>query len=445
MTKKRLDRVRARRPCFIPICCAAVLTTLAGCAGAPPSPAAAPEAEAAAEPADRQPAAPETEESPEVLEIRSLVPLPVRMAVALPDSEAMDKKPEAAPKVSEPLKAAPVPGPGAPATIAAPEPLKEAPAQPAPVKKTEPASPAPVKNTMPAPAAEKPAASPVLPASPSKTETEKADVKAGKKTEEVPSSLLMPPSPASTVLEAPRESAEPDRSAEAFKGSSVELPFKGSGWVYLGETEGREGIEYDSRRFDGSSAVFFFTAEREGEYLLRFQRQDPVSGEPESLIVRLVVRDPKSAPAEKDVSDSSDSGGNPAEDEASASDPASLAASGSRPAESGDAASPAPESVRPELPSSPEELLRMAREELAASRIATTLEALDKYISLFPFGSDEAFHIYAKAYEQNTPYRDIKKAYRYYKQIRDEWPRSPFWKDASERAAYIERHYFDIR
>jgi len=98
-----------------------------------------------------------------------------------------------------------------------------------------------------------------------------------------------------------------------------------------------------------------------------------------------------------------------------------------------------------ELPSSPEELLRLARDELAANRIASALTVLDKYVSLFPFGSDEAFYLYGKAYEQNTPYRDIKKAYSYYKKVRDEWPQSTFWQESAARATYIERHYFDIR
>ena len=107
-------------------------------------------------------------------------------------------------------------------------------------------------------------------------------------------------------------------------------------------------------------------------------------------------------------------------------------------------AAAAPPALR-DLPSSPEELLRLAREDLAATRIAGVLEVLDRYMVLFPFGSDEAHFLYAKAYEQNTPYRDIKKAYAHYRRVRDEWPRSPFWKESAERVAYIERHYFDIR
>ena len=101
--------------------------------------------------------------------------------------------------------------------------------------------------------------------------------------------------------------------------------------------------------------------------------------------------------------------------------------------------------ARRDLPTAPEELLRLAREDLAASRIAGVLEALDRYMTLFPFGSDEAHYLYAKAYEQNTPYRDIKKAYANYRKVRDEWPRSPFWRESAERVTYIERHYFDIR
>ncbi|HSV55558.1 MAG TPA: hypothetical protein VLH39_00430, partial [Magnetospirillaceae bacterium] len=145
---------------------------------------------------------------------------------------------------------------------------------------------------------------------------------------------------------------EPARTEEITRGSSLELSFRGSGWVFLGETGGRDGIRYDSRRFDGSSAVFHFTADRTGEYQLRFQRQDPLSGEPENLVVRVTVRDPPSTAAIPNV--------------ATAPPLAGAVASISPATGVAGAAAPAPVL---ELPSTPAELLRLAREELAALRI----------------------------------------------------------------------------
>jgi len=223
--------------------------------------------------------------------------------------------------------------------------------------------------------------------------------------------------------------------------------------VYLGETGGRDGLRYDSRRYDGTSAVFLFTADRSGEYQLKFQRQDPFSGEPENLLVKVVVREPEPVVPVGSTARAPAAPAPPAPTASPAGTSGTVPASGVAPGSARSAGEAAPPPVSPapspeaprELPSTPEALLRLAREDLAATRIAGVLEVLDRYMNLFPFGSDEAHYLYGKAYEQNTPYRDIKKAYANYRKVRDEWPRSPFWRESAERVTYIERHYFDIR
>jgi hypothetical protein len=66
-------------------------------------------------------------------------------------------------------------------------------------------------------------------------------------------------------------------------------------------------------------------------------------------------------------------------------------------------------------------------------------------IALAPDGTDEAYLLYARALEQNGPQKDIKRAYYFYKKVRDEYPESSYWDEASARASYIERRYFEIR
>lgn len=403
----------------------AALILAAGCAGTP---------------APVEPAMVETGAGPEIIEISSAIPQPVRFAVSLPDPAAKSSRP-ALPTSASPAEAAPAPLPAA-KTLQEAAPLPAAPhtAAPAPAAKPTPAAKSTAPETAsqsksPAAPAVKPQASPA----PAKPSTAAAASKPGATADQAAApaespAIALPPAPASTAQTVPKEAAVPTRSEETPQGGRLELPFKGSGWVFLGETSGREGLKYDSRRFDGSAAIFLFTAERPGDYVLRFQRQDPLSGDPESLLVKVRVQDP--ATAAKDGSAVAAAAETLPTSEASGAGPAATSASAP-------ATTDAPASRV--LPSSPEELLRLAREELAASRIASVLEVLDRYISLFPFGSDEAFYLYGKAYEENTPYRDIKKAYANYKQIRDEWPRSRFWKQAAERVTYIERHYFDIR
>jgi TolA-binding protein len=64
------------------------------------------------------------------------------------------------------------------------------------------------------------------------------------------------------------------RIVRATVGQMVEIPFRGTGWVYLGELGVRRGISYDSRRLDPEGQTFVFRAEAAGTYALKFYRQD---------------------------------------------------------------------------------------------------------------------------------------------------------------------------
>ncbi|MCL2277607.1 MAG: hypothetical protein FWC21_06880 [Treponema sp.] len=64
------------------------------------------------------------------------------------------------------------------------------------------------------------------------------------------------------------------RIVRATTGQILEIPFRGSGWVYLGEIASRRGIVYDSRRNDADGQSFIFSLNEPGTYILRFYRQD---------------------------------------------------------------------------------------------------------------------------------------------------------------------------
>lgn len=93
----------------------------------------------------------------------------------------------------------------------------------------------------------------------------------------------------------------------------------------------------------------------------------------------------------------------------------------------------------------PDRLLQLARDELSASRVQSAVAVLDRYMALFPYGSDEAFYLYGLAWEQDTPFRNIRTSYAYYRKVRDEFPRSARWKEAAGRVAYLEKHYYGLR
>ena len=107
---------------------------------------------------------------------------------------------------------------------------------------------------------------------------------------------LPPPGPPSSarVLDA-GGAAAPETRVDAARGQRFELRFPGSGWLYLGDEQGNDGIRYETRRFQDSQAVFVLNPERDGEYLLRFQRQNPVDQSTETSMIRVVVGDKATA------------------------------------------------------------------------------------------------------------------------------------------------------
>lgn len=382
---------------------------------------------------------PPGEESAEAPLAEPPFPEPVAAPVAAPVSTAAAELPiepvptditvlSAAPSIAfEPVR---LPEPVPPAPVA---PAAAAPA-PKPVAKTAPAATPPAKPAIPAKPAPTPkpvaeAAAPVEAAVP-----------------EPKPAVALPPTPASSarsVVAAERPVAE--TRIETTRGEKFELRFPGTGWIYLGDEDGKEGVRYETRRFEDTQAVFALDPESPGEYLLRFQRQNPVDRATETSLVRVVVTEKPAASATP------------------ATAPPAAAASGTAPSPvtAPVAASPATVPAPAVAPASetsaqatisaaagisdPAALIRLAKTELEAKRVQSAIEALDRYLSLYPYGNDEVFYLYGLACEQDTPFRNVKKAYEYYKRVKDEYPRSPRWREASDKVAYLERHFFGLR
>jgi len=167
---------------------------------------------------------------------------PVEVIEPEPPAVAVTPKPEPAPQAVEPPPEKPVP------------------------------QPEPPKVTAPPPATARPAAPPSAPPAP--VEEEKPPVIA-----QEPQPRDGPELPYPTPGISGREDAAPSpivfsRIVRATVGQLVEVPFRGTGWVYLGEIGAQRGIVYDSRRLDAEGQSFIFRTERAGEYALKFYRQD---------------------------------------------------------------------------------------------------------------------------------------------------------------------------
>jgi tetratricopeptide (TPR) repeat protein len=255
-------------------------------------------------------------------------------------------------------------------------------------------------------------------------------------------------------------------------GQTLEVPFRGTGWVYLGESQSRRGITYLSRRLDTEGQSFVFRADEPGTFDLKFYKQDFLRDYILNDYVRVIVNE---APEQDLFVPREDRGRvvasprwplTPGEAELPGQTPA--------PGDTGSAAQPggavevpgiAEVGMVPESPAEssregaqgtasaltfppgafPEDFLRRAREEAAAGRMDAALEILDLFRERYPAGSDEAWWLYGQILEANSANRDIRAALEYYRRLVREYPQSPRYDDARRRIAYLERFYFNIQ
>jgi TolA-binding protein len=191
--------------------------------------------------------------------------------LAEPEIELAEADSPAQPPEEAPLTAA-LPEPEAPdlPLLQEPAPVVEAPPPVQPAPPAPPASAPAVPPTPAAPSAPRPPPPAYL--GPAEEERPPALVR-----EPVPipaSPALEPPVPITPVPRPQEEEIVFSRIVRATVGQLVEIPFRGSGWVYLGELGSRRGIVYDSRRLDPEGQSFIFRTEAAGTHSLKFYKQD---------------------------------------------------------------------------------------------------------------------------------------------------------------------------
>ncbi|MDR3338404.1 MAG: tetratricopeptide repeat protein [Treponema sp.] len=277
-------------------------------------------------------------------------------------------------------------------------------------------------------------------------------------------------------------------------GSTLEVPFRGAGWVFLGEAGSKRGLPYVSRRIDTEGQNFIFQAEETGEYELRFYKQDFIRDYILNDHVRVIVEDvlgensffytppgtgqgdagnsvvaeprwplPAADPGAAAGTERPENGGG-AEPVANGNTGAVLqgpegganttSTTTATPPVAPTAAIGAVPAQRPPVGGSavtekedvePAALVRRAREEQEGGHIPEALALLDRFRERFPLGSDEAWWLYGQLLEAPGPMRDIRRALEFYRRLVKEYPQSTRREDAKKRIAYLERFYFNIR
>jgi hypothetical protein len=284
---------------------------------------------------------------------------------------------------------------------------------------------------------------------------------------------------------APREIDNYSRELRAVAGQFVEIPYRGKGWIFLGEMNSSRGISYDSRRLDEEGQTFVFRALNPGEYFLKFNKQDFVNNYYVNDIVKVMVGENtahiptghlsstrvvaprwEAPPAPNTASDATLTAGTgaPAGTEtvavtsaasqtvagavtgADAAVQAETAATQTGAGTAIDTASSA--GVIGTLAQTPSDggasLMSKARTDFDAKNYAAAIASLDQ-LSYGAVLDDEALWLYGQSFEANSPARNIKAALGSYQSLIRGFPQSKYYGDAQSRVAYLNKFYFDIK
>jgi hypothetical protein len=432
---------------------------------------------------DDTPELAETDTPPDEAPLSIRLPEPPQYQVDPDDEGAAETVPEipeaAEPRPVETPQAAPEISPAVPETprteTEAPPPVRE------PLPETSPPAPPPFLR----PAREPP---PAIREDPPRSE------------DEPPAFTEIPP------VRPEGEDIVFSRVVRATAGQIVEIPFRGTGWVYLGEMASRRGIAYSSRRLDPEGQSFIFRAEEAGSYVLKFYKEDFIRDYILNDYVQVIVGEvpggsagwfsppvdrgrvtaeprwpsaagqaepgrrepgadrppasgtalPADSPREGSVQGAREGdvrGTPPDEQTVPADSPARPGAGEPDGADNtdgeGETGTAEPEEPFPAgaVPPGalPETYFQKALEEFNAGRTGGAIAIMDSFRERFPSGSDEAWWLLGQFYEANSPSRDIRTSLDYYRRLVREYPQSRRYDDARQRIAYLERFYINIR
>jgi hypothetical protein len=104
------------------------------------------------------------------------------------------------------------------------------------------------------------------------------------------------------------EQATPERRVEARAGNEFTVRLPGDGWIYLGSAGDADIVRFEGKEVVEDETVFSFRAEKSGDYELRFQQQDVVSGTMDRTAVALEVSEGSDSPMAADGAEAAEGG-----------------------------------------------------------------------------------------------------------------------------------------
>jgi hypothetical protein len=305
----------------------------------------------------------------------------------------------------------------------------------------------------------------------------------------------------------PPGKSNPSRSVTIDKNQYLDVTYPGTGWIYLGESDGTKNMIFFGRKLGETNTSFTLRSRDAGKSLLHFYKNDvltgkyiddylevnvtnAVSGSQEHAVAPsyedVVPPRPASAAAQEAGSKNlqqTDAAGKENRQSASAAsqeEPQKKRAAGTAAAQEQDApiktviqttesapnaSSPATAAAavpagnvsakrkvtqKPVLNSgtakeSADDLLREAQTAYDAKQYEKSQELLTFFFDKAVSRIDEGLYLQGEVLEAQSPIQNIKGAIDSYGILMKNWPGSTLWKNAQQRSIYLKRMYIDIR
>lgn len=286
----------------------------------------------------------------------------------------------------------------------------------------------------------------------------------------------------------------PSRKVTLKKNEYVEITYPGTGWIFLGLTDGSRDIAYYGTKLGSKDTTFSLQARKSGTKILHFYKSDALTNEYLDDYVEVEVTNEngsnkthiiapefkmpvpqikKPVPVEKENQEDNENSKSESENDKSAkpvetqktnqasaeksatetvtstdkntSSPESNISAVTNKAESGDSNSSAPLQNTTAAVNNPQTLLQEANILYNEKEFEAAKNKLNQYLLNPDSEIDRAYFLLGQILEAKSSVQNIKAAINAYTNVTKNYPASKYWEDANKRIIYLKRFYLEAR
>lgn len=264
-----------------------------------------------------------------------------------------------------------------------------------------------------------------------------------------------------TIDESKKEEIIPSRTINAKVNDLISFKYPGKGWIYLGETEQNNLVQYKNKQNLNNQVEFLIQAIKEGETVLHFYKMDTINNSYIDDYCKLIVNNTSTssqiieAPSFSYEQYLLKNYSTKNEDDENTSVQNNLSNKETSPLPDFELSDTEIIEEEPEvmlmndiqdeeIELSSSDLLTLAYKNYNDKQFEEAYENISKYLDTFEEKIDEALLLKGQILEEPSSVRNIRDALLIYEQIISEYPQSDLWEKANQRIQYIKRFYFNI-